>query len=142
MQPQIDVIHEQLRQHVQASLRQAENYTAGLGKTYTRLTIGGLASSAVSTLVAGGVALQGSAFGLGASGWQLFCGIAAALGFVSTICMGIVQQLRLGERLPLGQSCVGRLRALNMALTVGSRDWGEIAKEYEAVIKESAEIFG
>jgi hypothetical protein len=141
MQPQITSKQELLSQHVQASLRRAETYTASLRRNYTRLVIGGLVSSAATTLVAGGGALGGAAAGLGTGGWQFTCALAAMLGFVSTICVGVMQQLKLGERLPLGQLCVGRLRALDVALTTGSREWGDIAKEYEAVIKESAEVF-
>ena len=141
MQPQANPKQEQLRHYVQTSLRQAETYTASVRKTNTLLVIGGLVTSAATTLVAGGAALAGPAAGLGTSGWQLTCAIAAGLGFISTICGGVVQQLKLAERLPLGQLCVGRLRALEVALTTDSREWGEIAKEYEAIMKESAEVF-
>jgi hypothetical protein len=141
MQPPSSSPQDRLRQHVQASLRRAEMYTSNLRKTYTRLVIGGLISSAATTLVAGGAVLQGITIGLGIGGWASSCFVAAVLGFVSTICVGVVQQLKLGERLPLGQICVGRLRALDLELTTGTREWPEIAKEYEAVIKESAEVF-
>lgn len=138
MQPEISPKHTQLRQHVQASLRQAETYTTRLRKVYTGLVIGGIVCSAATVLVAGGTALQGPAIG---TGWQLACGVAAGLSLVSTICNGVMQQLKLGEHLPLAQLSVGRLRGLDLALVTGSRDWSEIAKEYEAIIKEAAEVF-
>ena len=141
MPPETDSHQAQLQQHIQASLRQAETYTAGLRKTYTILVVGGLVSSAATTLVAGGAALQGPAAGLTTGGWVLTCGIAAILGFASTVCVGVVQQLKLGERLPLGQLCVGQLRALDVAMTTGSRAWGDIAKEYEAIVRDSAKVF-
>ncbi len=140
MPPEPDSHQAQLQQHIQASLRQAEAYTAGLRKTYTALTIGGLVSSAGTTLVAGGAALGGAAAGLNTGGWQLTCGIAAILGFASAVCVGVVQQLKLGERLPLGQLCVGQLRALDVAMTTGSRAWGDIGKEYETIVKDSAQV--
>ena len=122
MQPQGKTKQEQLREYVQASLRRAETYTSNLRKTYTGLVIGSLISSAATTLVAGGAVLTGITVGLGIGGWLSSCFVAAALGFVSTICVGVMQQLKLGERLPVGQLCVGRLRALDVALTTGSRE--------------------
>lgn len=140
MQPEILSQQAQLQQHIQVSLRRAEAYTASLRKTHTALVIGGLVASAGTTLVAGGAALGGAAAGLNTGGWQLTCGLAAILGFVSTVCVGIVQEFRLGERLPQGQLCVGQLRALDVAMTTGSRTWGDIAKEYESIVKESAQV--
>ncbi len=141
MQPPTNSRQQQLGQHVQASLRRAEAYTSGLRRTYTTLVVGGLVSSAASTLVAGGAALGGPAVGLATTGWQFFCVLAALLSFGTTVFVGIVQQLKLGERLPVGQLAVGRLRALDVALTTGSREWGDIAKDYEVILKESAEVF-
>ena len=141
MQPPTTSPQDRLRQHVEASLRRAEAYTSSLRQSHTRLVIGGLVSSAASTLVAGGAAMLGPAARMGNGGWVFFCLMAAFFSFVATIFAGIVQQLRLGERLPVGQLCVGRLRALDVALTTGTREWMDIAKEYEAVLKESAEVF-
>jgi hypothetical protein len=141
MQPENLSRKDQWSQHIQASLRRAEAYTANLRRTYTFLVVGGLLCSAASTLVAGGAAVGGPAVGLAQGGWQFFCILAALFSFATTVLVGVVQQLRLGERLPLGQLCVGRLRALDVALSTDSRDWGEIIKEYEAILKDSAEVF-
>lgn len=141
MQPTINSKQEQLNQRIQASLHQAEAYTARLRTTYNRLTFGGLLSSAVTTLVAGGTAVQGSLVGLGLGGWQLGCILAALLGLTSTVCVGMGQQLKLGERLPQGQLCIGQLRALDVALAVEGRAWSEVAKEYEEILKQNAEVF-
>jgi hypothetical protein len=138
MQPEVASKQERVRQHVQASLLRAQTYTTGLRKTYTLLVVGSLVTSAATTLVAGGTAVQGTSIG---SAWQIACAVAAVLSFISTICVGVMQQLKLGERLPLGQLCVGRLRGLEVALTMGTREWHEIAIEYEAILKEFSEVF-
>ena len=142
MPPETNSNREQLRQLVSSSLHRAQTHTTALHRTHAGLVISGLVTSAASTLVAGGAALQGPLLGPGASGWQLTCGLASILAFASTICLGVEQQLKLGERLPAGRSSVGRLRALDAALTAGTRDLTEIAKEYELVIKELAEVLG
>lgn len=140
MQPESNSKHALLNQRIQSSLRRAETYTLGLRKAYTRLVIGGLVSSAATTLVAGGTALQGPLLGTGTTGWRITCIVAALLSLISAICVGAGQQLKLGERLPQGLLCVGRLRALDMALAIESRDWNDIAIEYEEIVKGFAEV--
>jgi len=142
MPPEVNSKQEQLRQLVSSTLRRAETHTANLHRTHMSLVVGGLVTSAASTLVAGGAALQGPLLGADAAGWHLTCGLAAILAFLSTVALGIEEQLKLAERLPAGRIHVGRLRALDVALTAGTRDWDEIAKEIELVIQESAGIFG
>ena len=141
MQPTTTSLQAELTHRLQASLQQAQTYTVHLRTNYTRLLVGGLVSSAATTLVAGGTALGGPTAGIGDAGWRLACVIAAVLSLASTICVGIGQQLKLGERLPQAQLCVGQLRALDVQLGLGSRDWTDIAKEYEEIIKTNADVF-
>jgi len=140
MQPESNSKQALLNQRIQSSLRRAETYTLGLRKAYTRLVIVGLVSSAATTLVAGGTALQGPLVGSGTIGWRITCIVAALLSLISAICMGAGQQLKLGERLPQGLLCVGRLRALDMALAIERRDWNDIAIEYEEIVKGFSDV--
>jgi hypothetical protein len=142
MQPETNPKQEQLRQRIQDSLHRALKYAVGLRKTHTGLAIGGLISSAVATLVAGVTAALGPVVGTGIEGWKLACIVAAALSLISTLCMGIQEQLKFGERVPQGQLCVARLRAIEGALALGSRAWDEVAKEYKEILQGHAEIFG
>ena len=131
---------EQLVQRIRDSLLRAENYSLRLRRSYTRLVIGGFISSTVTVLVAGGTAVEGPVVGSGVEGWRLACIVAALLSLISTICVGLVQQLKLGERVPQGQLCIGQLRALDIALMIEGRDLDEIAKEYEGVVKAFPEV--
>ena len=140
MQPETDHKSDQLIQRIRDSLRKAEDYTLRLRRTYTRLVVGGFAGSATTLLVAGGTAVRGPLVGSGVEGWRLACVVAALLSLISTICVGLVQQLKLGERVPRGQLCIGRLRALDVALAIEGREFDEIAKEYEGVVKEFPEV--
>ena len=142
MQPETNPKQEQLHQRIQDSLHRAQKYAVGLRKTHTSLVIGGLVGSTVATLVAGVTAAQGPVVGTGPEGWRLACTIAAGLSFLSTLCMGIQEQFKFGERLPQGQLCVARLRAIEGALALGTRAWDEIAKEYEEILQGHADIFG
>jgi len=140
MQPKADSKRAQLGQHIRDSLLRAEKYTYRLRRTYTRLIIGGFAGSAATVLVAGGTSVQGPLVGSGIEGWRLACIVAALLSLISTICVGLGHQLKLGERLPQGQLCIGRLRALDVALSLEGRSFDEIAKEYEEVVKSFPEV--
>jgi hypothetical protein len=141
MQTETNARQQELSHRLQNSLHQAESYSARLRTTYDRLVVGGLVTSAVTTLVAGGTALAGPMAGSGDTGWRLACTIAALFSLVSTICVGIGQQLKLGERVPKGQLCAGQLRALDVQLAVGTSDWSDIAKEYEQVLKNYSDVF-
>ena len=140
MQPEANSKRDQLIQRIRDSLLKAENYSLRLRRAYTRLVIGGFVSSTATVLVAGGTAVQGPLVGSGIEGWRLACIVAALLSLISTICVGLVQQLKLGERVPQGQLCVGQLRALDIALLIEGRDFDEIAKEYEEVVKAFPEV--
>jgi hypothetical protein len=126
---------EALTQSVKASLRKAEARTAGLQKANTRLLVAGIVSSTATTLVAVITAAQGPIVGEGVEGWRLACIVAAVFGFASTVCTGLTQQLKISDRLSEGNQCLGKLRALDVAITTGSRSWEEIVKEYEEIAR-------
>ncbi len=129
-----------LAERVRASLRKTEERTAGLQKANTRLLVSGMVSSAGSTLIAGITAAQGPIIGEGAEGWRVACIIAAVFGFVSTVCTGLVQQLKIGDRLSKGNQCLGKLRSLDLAITTGSQSWEEIIQEYQEIARAYPEL--
>jgi hypothetical protein len=49
---------------------------------------------------------------------------------VATFCLGLSQQLRLGDQLTTAHRCVGRLRSLDTIIMTLSRSCDEIAAEY------------
>jgi len=140
MQSEANSKKEQLGQRIRESLREAEAYSLRARKTYTWLVIGGLIGSAVTVLVAGGTAVQGPVGVTGIAGWRLACIIAAILSLISTICVGLVQQLKLGERLPKGQLCTAQLRALDLSLEIQGREPDEVLKEYEDILKAFPDV--
>jgi hypothetical protein len=135
MAQNVDNRGQVLAQHVQNSLAKAEADVNGLGKRNMRMIVTGLSSSAAATLVAGVTAAGGPVVGTGIPGWRLACSVAAILAFIATVVTGVQQQLKYEERLVNGNQCVGRLRALDVALTTGSRSMEDIVKEYEDIAK-------
>lgn len=129
-------------QIVKESLRIAQEQTASLRNTSTRLVVASIASSAITTLVAGGTAVSGPVVGEGDAGWRLACILAAIFAFASTICTGLTQQLKISERLSQGIACVGRLKSLDIAIVTNISDWQEITKEYAEIAKAYPEFVG
>ena len=120
---------------VQESLKRAERHTAALRNANAMVLIASTATSAATTLVAGGTAVHGPIIGQEEAGWRLACIVAAALAFVATISNGLNQQFKFNERLLQGNQCVGRLRALHLQLATGGYEWGEATKEYAEIAK-------
>ena len=132
--------HKELIKSVKESLQKAEGIIAGYKKTNTRLLATTIVSSSASTLVAGITAALGPVVGDGTEGWRLACIIAAILGFVSTVSIGLGQQLKISDRLSAGKQGIGKLRYLDVIITTGSKNWEEIAKEYEGIAKAYPEL--
>ena len=108
----------------------------------TRLLITGMVCSAGTTLVAGGTAVTGPVVGVEDAGWQLACIVAAIFAFASTLCTALTTQLKFGERLAQGNQCVGRLKALEVAIATTSENWDESIKEYREILRAYAEFTG
>lgn len=129
-------------QIVNGSLQKGLEQISGLRKTHLWLLIASIVSSAITTLVAGVTAAAGPVVSEGIAGWRLACIVAAVFGFASTLCTTLTQEMKIGERLVQGTQYVGRLKALDIAITTGSQSWEEIAKEYGEIIKVYPEISG
>jgi hypothetical protein len=129
-------------QIVKNTIQKAQEQISGLRKTNMWLLITSIVSSAVTTLVAGGTAATGPMVGAGVAGWRLACIVAAIFAFTSTVCTALTQQMKIGERLMQGIQCVGRLRALDLAIATGSQSWEDITKEYGEIVKVYPELGG
>jgi hypothetical protein len=125
---------------VSDSLQKTRGQISGLRKTHTGLLITSITSSAITTLVAGVTAAIGPVVGHGPAGWKLACIVAAVFAFASTACTTLTQEMKIGERVTQGTQCIGRLRALEVAITTGSHSWDEITKEYGEIIKTYPEL--
>jgi hypothetical protein len=127
--------HTALAKLVSDSLQKAQRQVSGLRNTNTRLMSVNIVSSTSATLVAGLTAARGPIVGTGPEGWRISCIVAAIFAFISTICIGFIQQHKFEERLMMGNQCVGRLRELDLSIATGSHSWDEITKEYSDIVK-------
>jgi len=93
----------------------------------------GLIAGALGTILAGLAAGRGPLAGQGTHAWKVTCGVIGVLSACATLLPGLNQQLSVPDRLVKATACVGRLRALEIALTVAQRDPTLIATEYQEV---------
>ena len=130
---------------VKASLNTAKIKTARIHKTDSQLFIANVVSPAAATLLAGLTAAVGgnTLFVQAASqsndgGWRLACILVAIFGFIATVSGMFKKQF--DDRLVQGNQCVGRLLSLDLAITTGSSNWEEAAKEYGEIVKAFPEF--
>ena len=126
---------EKFVNRVRESLQNAEKYAARYRTTNTRLIVLATILSAAATVITGATAANGPLLLEGIPGWRLACTAGAILGFITTVSVGISQQLNLSDKALNGNQCASRLRFLDLALDTRARDWEDLVKEYEDIIR-------
>ncbi|HEU4632007.1 MAG TPA: hypothetical protein VFS08_19815 [Gemmatimonadaceae bacterium] len=121
---------------VRASLTRAERHQQRVRRIDARAVITSLATTATATLVAGIPAAAGVAPG----SWRLTCAVTAALTAVGTVATGLRQQVAGSERLARAEACVGRLRAIEYGLSVGTLPAVDADRAYQEVVRDHAAI--
>ncbi len=137
--------HAAFTQLVKTSLANAREKVSRVRRTDTQLFVTNVISPAAATLIAAlAAAIGGNAMFKQAAaqtedgGWVLACALVAVFGFIATIS-GVFKK-QFDDRLALGNQCVGRLLALDLAITSGGTEWEEAAKEYGEVLKAYPEF--
>jgi len=139
--------HAAFTQLVKTSLANAREKVSRVRRTNTQLFVTNVISPAAATLIASLAAAMGgnelfrqAAAQAEDGGWVLACGLVAVFGFIATVS-GVFKK-QFDDRLALGNQCVGRLLALDLAITSSSTEWEEAAKEYGEVLKAFPEFIG
>lgn len=137
--------HTAFTQSVKSSLANAREKVSRIRRTDMQLFVANVVSPAAATLIATLAAALGGneLFSQAAAqaedgGWVLACGLVAVFGFIATVS-GVFKK-QFDDRLVLGNQCVGRLLALDLAITSGNTGWEEAAKEYGEVLKAFPEF--
>jgi hypothetical protein len=132
-------------QSVKASLASARDKVSRIRRTDSQLFVTNVVSPAAATLIAslaaaigGNEMFQGAAARSEDGGWVLACGLVAVFGFIATIS-GVFKK-QFDDRLAQGNQCVGRLLALDLALSSGGLEREVAAKEYGEILKAFPEF--
>lgn len=127
---------------IRDGLQKAEARTDRLRRTNTRLVYLSLSSSTLATALAGVTAAAGPIAGEGPPAWRVTCAAVAVLTALSGLLSGVHQRLNISEQLAKAIACAGRLRGLELALTVTGRNVVEVARDYEDVVAGYPEYVG
>jgi hypothetical protein len=137
--------HAAFTQSVKTSLTSAREKVARIRRTDTQLFVTNVISPAAATLIAslaaligGNTMFSGAAAQTEDGGWILACALVAVFGFIATVS-GVFKK-QFDDKLTLGNQCVGRLLALDLAITSGNTGWEEATKEYGEVLKAFPEF--
>lgn len=137
--------HAAFTQSVKPSLTSAREKVARIRRTNTQLFVTNVISPAAATLIAslaaligGNTMFSGAAAQTEDGGRILACGLVAVFGFIATVS-GVFKK-QFDDKLTLGNQCVGRLLALDLAITSGNTGWEEATKEYGEVLKAFPEF--
>lgn len=124
---------EMILSKIRESIEHAEFESARLRRRNSRLTGTGILAGGLSTAV-GALAVTFGPMVSQGGGWELTCGIATLLTACATVCMGFCQQFAVPDHLARATACAGRLRALEVQLSLGGRSHAEVASEYEEIM--------
>src|SRR5262245_59568480 len=111
--------HEELLKRISQSLEHAAGKAATLKRRNTFMISAGLVAGAVGTILAGLASARGPLAGQGAGAWKVTCGLIGVLTACATLLPGLNQRLSIPDRLVKASACIGRLRALEIAITLG-----------------------
>jgi hypothetical protein len=131
---------DSLAQRIGESLSKAEIYIKGLRRTNTALMVIGIGGSALTTFLTGITATQGPVVVAGIWDWQSACIAGAILSLITTVCMGLSQQLDVSGKLMTGSQCVGRLRALDLVAATRARKAEDVTQEFAEILQTYPEI--
>lgn len=119
---------------VRRSLGCAQQSAMKLRRRSARLVYVGVVAAALSTAVGANAAARGPLKGQGPGAWKLTCAMSAVLSACAAIAVGLNQQMGLADRLARAMVCAGRLRALEVEMSLGGRASTEVAREYEELL--------
>lgn len=130
MEPRSD-IPERIVRNIAKSLDASINMSHQVNRANTVLFGTSIVSAAVTTLVSATTAAQGPIVGMGTSGWQMSCAIAAIFGFVATLAEGF--KARTHEKAIRSRLCIERLRLLEISARYSQRPIEEIDREFNEI---------
>ena len=99
-----------------------------------------LVTSAFATILAGLTAAYGPLAGEGPPAWRWTCGIVAVLTGLAGLFTGLYERLGLAESLSQILACTGRLKALEVALTLSNRESGLVARDFEDLVTQFPDL--
>jgi len=121
-------------QWIKTGLKAAETHVRRLRKADTWAIVVGTGASSMAAFIAGVTAVQQRPLVTGT--WASTCAVAAGLSLAAALSTGLHKGLGISDRLTKASACTGKLRALDIAATMGGRAPPNLARECEQVAAE------
>jgi hypothetical protein len=125
---------------LRGTLSRAEATLTRLKHRHDSLVYVSLLAGLLATVVAGFAAAIGPMTGSGPNAWKVTCGVVAALTGCATFCSGLNEKLAVPDQLAKAAACAGRLRTLDLAITLAHRDPSEVARDYQEIVAQYQDI--
>lgn len=109
---------------------------AGYRRSDTWLPVASIVLSALATMLAGAVAVEGADLAGQAGGWRAVCSAVAVLTGLATLSSGLHKQLGVAHKLSEATNCSARLNALRFSLGGPEPDLEELRREYREVLEQ------
>lgn len=119
---------------IRAGLRAAEAHVRRLRRADTWAIVVGTAASAAAAFIAGITAVEQRP--VVAATWTATCALAALLSLAAALATGLHKGLAISDRLTKASACTGKLRALDLAATLGGRAPPDLTRECQQVAAE------
>ena len=126
------------RDWITTAIRAAETHVRRLRRLDVWAIVLGTISSLLATFVAGLTAWKSQP--VVANDWVTTCSVAAGLSLAAAVATGLHKALGVTSRLTRASACAGKLRALEIASSLGGRAGPELARECEQVAAEYPDV--
>jgi hypothetical protein len=137
---------EEILNMIRGSLQKSEKAVEKYRRLDASLLITSIALGALSTTLAGGIAVAGepaaSALDVPnvASGWQIVCVLVAICAAVATISGSVHKSFRITENLASAIACSSALKFLELSVTFSGSDVQQVVGEYSRLLREYATV--
>jgi hypothetical protein len=124
---------------IRGSLAKAEAYTRRYRILDMSLSITSIVLGSLATALAGGAVAGGDPVMDSLGGWRIVCSVVAAFTAIGTICGALHKTFQVTTRLANGLACIGKLKSLELSITVTGEDPATAAKTYQKILGEHPE---
>lgn len=122
---------------IAAARSRAEARVTEVRRANTRAVTVALGASALSAFLTALPSAMGTPL---AGSWRITCMVAAILSAIAAVTTGLQAQLRFADRLTSATDCLGRLRALEVQLSLGTLQPDAAAREFTEIIARYPEF--
>lgn len=127
---------EEILKLVRDGLFKADSYAKKYGRLDAWLLVTSIVLGTLATVLAGGTAAGGTPVMNSLGGWRVICSIVAVFTAVATISGTLHRTFQVTNHLAAAVGCIGKLKSLELAITVTRTEPREVAEGYRQIIEE------